>query len=48
MSKLDEIHQHKVVALFLRVMLTCALRAYDKLPKNRNVAFNDTKNLMLR
>jgi hypothetical protein len=29
-------------------MLTCALRAYDKLPKNRKVAFNDTKNLMLR
>jgi hypothetical protein len=29
-------------------MLTYALRAYDKLPKNKNVVFNDIKNLMLR
>jgi hypothetical protein len=31
-----------------RVMLTCTLMAYDKLPKNKNVAFNDKKNLMLK
>jgi hypothetical protein len=29
-------------------MLTCALRAYVKIPKNRNIAFNDTKNLIFR
>jgi hypothetical protein len=41
------VSQTSIIIIF-RVMLTCALRAYDKLPKNRNVAFNDTKNLMLR
>jgi hypothetical protein len=32
----------------IRVMLTCVLRAHVKVLKNRNLAFNDTKNLMLR
>jgi hypothetical protein len=31
-----------------RVMLTCALTAHNKVPKNRNLGFNDTKNLMLK
>jgi hypothetical protein len=29
-------------------MLTCALRAHVKVTKNKNIAFNDTKNLMFR
>jgi hypothetical protein len=29
-------------------MLTCALRVHVKIPKNRNITFNDTKNLMFR
>jgi hypothetical protein len=29
-------------------MLTCALKAHVKVLKNRNIAFNDTKNLMFR
>jgi hypothetical protein len=29
-------------------MLTCALKAHVKVPKNKNLAFNDTKNLLLR
>jgi hypothetical protein len=29
-------------------MLTCVLRAHVKVSKNRNLAFNDIKNLMLR
>jgi hypothetical protein len=28
-------------------MLTYALRAHVKIPKNRNIVFNDIKNLML-
>jgi hypothetical protein len=32
--------------LIFWVMLTCALRAHDKIYKNRNIAFNDTKNLI--
>jgi hypothetical protein len=32
----------------IRVMLTCVLRAHVKVPKNRNLVFNDTKNLMIR
>jgi hypothetical protein len=33
---------------FLWVMLTCTLRAHVKVPKNRNIAFNDIKNLIFR
>jgi hypothetical protein len=29
-------------------MLTCALKTYVKVSKNRNITFNDTKNLMLK
>jgi hypothetical protein len=29
-------------------MLTCALKAHVKVPKNKNIAFNDTKNLMFK
>jgi hypothetical protein len=29
-------------------MLTCALKAHVKVPKNRNVVFNDINNLMLK
>jgi hypothetical protein len=29
-------------------MLTCALKAHIKVPKNRNLTFNDINNLMLR
>jgi hypothetical protein len=32
--------------IFFWVMLTCASRAHDKLPKSRKLAFNDVKYLM--
>jgi hypothetical protein len=35
-----------ITDLIKRVMLTCALKAHVKVYKNRNIAFNNTKNLM--
>jgi hypothetical protein len=41
-------YEKQFILIYSWVMLTYALKVYDKLPKNRNVAFNDTKNLILR
>jgi hypothetical protein len=32
----------------LWIILTCAIRAHVNVPKNRNISFNDIKNLMFR
>jgi hypothetical protein len=51
MAHIAILYSHEIInarRIFFRGMLTCALRAQDKLSKNRNIAFNEIKNLMLR